>query len=44
VGDIRLLKRGEIIVTDVVDEGGHSETSKNSSDRRFWDLKVDGSL
>jgi len=27
-GDIRLLKRREIVVTNVVDEGGHSETSK----------------
>jgi len=43
-GDIRLPKRGKIVVTDVVDEGGHGETSKNSSERRFWDLEGGGSL
>jgi hypothetical protein len=31
-GDIRLLKRGEIVGTDVIDEGGYDETSSHRSD------------
>jgi hypothetical protein len=42
--DIRLFERRKVVVTDVVDEGGHGETSKNSSERRFWDLEGGGSL
>ena len=38
MGDIYLLKRREVVVTDIVNKGSHGETSKNSSARRFWDL------
>jgi len=38
-GDIRLPKRGEIVVTDGVNEGGHGEISKIAQVEDFGILK-----
>jgi len=41
---MRFLKRGEIVVTDVVDESGDCETSKDNPETRFRNVKAGRSL